>query len=85
MTQQQVSLQSLLIFRFNFFGSEFPETGIDSVRRGPIAKFQRQDVSSDNALDAGKLELGRLEIAQLDNDPNFPDHGIINLNMEGGA
>ena len=55
--------------------------GVDSVR---ITKFQRQGIDSDIALAAGKLELSRLEIARLDNDPNFPEHGVLKLNMLGG-
>jgi hypothetical protein len=55
--------------------------GVDSVR---ITKFQRQGIDSNIALDAGKLELNRLEIARLDNDPNFSEHGILKLNMLGG-
>jgi hypothetical protein len=30
------------------------------------------------------LELGRLEIARLDNDPNFPDRGVLRLALQGG-
>lgn len=55
--------------------------GIDSV---VITKFQRQGIESDEALQAGKLVLGRLEIARLDNDPNFPEHGVFNLVLKGG-
>jgi hypothetical protein len=55
--------------------------GVDSVR---VTKFQRQGIDSDVARDAGKLELTRLEIARLDNDPNFPEHGVLKLNMLGG-
>jgi hypothetical protein len=55
--------------------------GVDSAR---ITTFQRQGIDSDDALKAGKLELNRLEIARLDNDPNFPEHGVLKLNMLGG-
>jgi hypothetical protein len=55
--------------------------GVDSVQ---ITKFQRQGIDSDIALAAGKLELDRLEIARLDNDPNFPEHGVLKLSMLGG-
>ncbi|MBI2877059.1 MAG: putative baseplate assembly protein [Candidatus Tectomicrobia bacterium] len=54
--------------------------GVDSVE---ITKFQRQGIPSQEALDAGKLELGRLEIARLDNDPNFPERGVFNLILKG--
>ncbi len=55
--------------------------GVDSVR---VTKFQRQGNDSDIAPNAGKLELNRLEIARLDNDPNYPEHGVLKLNMLGG-
>ena len=32
----------------------------------------------------GRLDLGRLEIARLDNDPNFPEHGVLELTLKGG-
>jgi Baseplate J-like protein len=55
--------------------------GVQSVR---IDKFQRQGIEDTQYLDAGRLSLGRLEIARLDNDPNFPDRGVLRLNMGGG-
>ena len=54
--------------------------GVDSVE---ITKFQRQGIHSDEALKSGKLKLGRLEIARLDNDPDFPERGVFNLIHEG--
>ncbi|MFN7949740.1 MAG: putative baseplate assembly protein [Blastocatellia bacterium] len=55
--------------------------GVDSVE---VTKFQRQGRDSDEAIKSGRLELGRLEIAQLDNDPNFRERGSFNLIMRGG-
>jgi hypothetical protein len=55
--------------------------GVESV---VITKFQRQGSDSDVALNTGELELTRLEIARCDNDPNFPEHGIFSLTMDGG-
>ncbi len=55
--------------------------GVFSIQ---ITTFQRQGIPSSEALNAGKLTLGRLEIARLDNDPNFPEHGIFRLNLVGG-
>ena len=28
--------------------------------------------------------MGRLEIARLDNDPNFPERGVLALTVGGG-
>lgn len=57
--------------------------GVAAVR---ITKLQRQASSdpSQSALKAGKLTLGRLEIARLDNDPNFPERGVFQLSVEDG-
>jgi predicted phage baseplate assembly protein len=55
--------------------------GVASVE---IIKFQRQGTPSSEALNKGKLELGRLEIARLDNNPNFPERGVFRLTLEGG-
>jgi len=50
--------------------------GVESVN---VKKFQRQGIDSSEALLAGKLALGRLEIARLDNDRNFPERGVFIL------
>jgi hypothetical protein len=47
-------------------------------------KFQRQGVDTQQYLSAGEIKLGSLQIARLDNDPSFPDHGQLTLVMEGG-
>lgn len=45
---------------------------------------QQPAVAVINDLDFGIIELGDLEIARLDNDPNFPEYGRIQFSMEGG-
>jgi predicted phage baseplate assembly protein len=55
--------------------------GVDSVT---ITKFQRQGQAGTSSLDTGRLDLGRLEIARLDNDPNFPERGVLRLTLKGG-
>jgi hypothetical protein len=57
--------------------------GVAAVR---ITTFQRQASPDPKqlALKAAKLTLGRLEIARLDNDPNYPEHGVFRLNVEDG-
>lgn len=55
--------------------------GVESVE---IVTFQRQGAPETNAVDSGVLELGRLEIAQLDQNPNYPDRGVIRLALGGG-
>jgi hypothetical protein len=55
--------------------------GVESVR---ITRFQRQDNPASSGLESGRLLLGRLEIARLDNDPNFPKRGILRITPQGG-
>lgn len=55
--------------------------GVASVS---ITTFQRQGQADTRPLETGNLMLGRLEIAQLQNDPNFPERGVLRLQMEGG-
>jgi hypothetical protein len=57
---------------------------IEGVASVEITKFQRQGQPATSALDAGQLELERLEIARLDNDPNFPERGVFRLSLKGG-
>ena len=58
--------------------------GVEGVASADVTTFQRQDRPNRDAFDKGRLELGRLEIARLDNDPNFPDRGVLRLSLEGG-
>jgi hypothetical protein len=46
--------------------------------------FQRQHDDSSSALDTGVLSMDRIEIAQLDDDPTFPDRGVLVLTTGGG-
>jgi predicted phage baseplate assembly protein len=55
--------------------------GVDSVE---ITTFQRQGVISTAAIANGFLAVGPLEIARLDNDPNFPENGVFTLDLRGG-
>ncbi len=55
--------------------------GVDGVE---ITRFNRQGRTDNGPLDKGELTLSRLEIARLDNDLNFPEHGVFRLFMNGG-
>jgi hypothetical protein len=57
---------------------------IDGVASVDITKFQRQGQNSRTALDAARLDLERLEIARLDNNPDFPDRGLLRIYTLGG-
>lgn len=55
--------------------------GVDSVR---VTRFRRQGTRDTRALLDARIDLGRLEIARLDNDRNYPEHGVLRLTMMGG-
>ncbi|NWF44498.1 putative baseplate assembly protein, partial [Hydrogenophaga sp. D2P1] len=55
--------------------------GVSSVQ---VTRFQRQGQPDPKPLADGFMTLGRLEIARLDNDPNFPEHGVLRLELHGG-
>jgi hypothetical protein len=55
--------------------------GIASVE---ALTFQRFGKVANNEIDDARLVPASLEIIQLDNDPNFPEHGRINFEMHGG-
>jgi hypothetical protein len=49
-----------------------------------LAVLKRLGDDDTKALEDGILSLGPLEIARLDNDPSFPEHGKLTLVMGGG-
>ena len=57
---------------------------VPGVASAEVTVFRRQGDLDDAALLAGKLVLGRLEIARLDNDRNFPEHGVLAIELHGG-
>jgi hypothetical protein len=69
------------VFASQLYAAAQAIAGVDSVE---IINFQRQGVKSDAALKSGRLEMARLEIARLDNDPDFPERGVITFEMRGG-
>jgi hypothetical protein len=55
--------------------------GVLSVK---VTAFRRQGSKDELALQEGRIALGRLEIARLDNDPSFPERGVLGLELHGG-
>lgn len=48
--------------------------------------FRRlHDRPSNTDLARGQIDIARLEIARLDNDPSFPEHGTIDFALDGGS
>jgi hypothetical protein len=56
-------------------------TGVECVR---VKKFQRLFESANFEIANGVLPLSPTEIALLDNDPNFPERGRLEIHMSGG-
>ena len=58
---------------------------VQGVASVVIDHFRRLRAPDDpRPLDEGVLELERLEIARLDNDPSFPERGVLTLDLGGG-
>jgi predicted phage baseplate assembly protein len=57
---------------------------VEGVESADIFKLQRLYEQSNREVEKGLLALGPLEVARLDNDPNFPERGKLNLKMRGG-
>ena len=57
---------------------------VEGVQSAVVKKLQRQFESPNREIENGLLPLGPGEIARLDNDPSFPEHGLLKLNMGGG-
>jgi hypothetical protein len=55
--------------------------GVDSV---VITRFRRFGQRDNGELASGLIHVGPWEIAQLDNDPNFMEHGILRISARGG-
>lgn len=55
--------------------------GVESVQ---VTRLQRLFESPNREIERGVLELGPSEVAQLDNDPSFPEHGRLLIEMKGG-
>ncbi len=47
-------------------------------------RFQRWGRPAQNELEVGRIRIGPLEIARLDNDPAAPQGGRIEFNLQGG-
>jgi hypothetical protein len=58
---------------------------VDGVHDVRFITFQRAgQPDGGQALADGRILLDRLEVARLENDPNFPEHGVFSVTLEGG-
>src|SRR5205085_208204 len=55
--------------------------GVQSV---VVDKLERFGEGPNGELKQGILTIGSMEVAQLDNDPSFPEQGILTLTLRGG-
>ncbi|HVF45257.1 MAG TPA: putative baseplate assembly protein [Pyrinomonadaceae bacterium] len=55
--------------------------GVESVR---VTRLQRLFEGPKGELESGVLSIGPLEVARLDNDPNYPERGQLVLDLRGG-
>lgn len=46
--------------------------------------FRRQGIPASSGLSSGALAMDWMEIPRLENDPDFQEHGIFRLDVEGG-
>lgn len=54
------------------------------VENTVVTRLERLHEGTNGELEQGLLPLGPLEVARLDNDPNFPDNGKLILHLRGG-
>jgi hypothetical protein len=55
--------------------------GVECVR---VTRFQRLFESANREIENGVLPLRVNEVAQLDNDPTYPEHGKLEIQVGGG-
>ncbi len=58
--------------------------GVIHVELTQFARFYASDADAARSLDDNIIAIARDEIAQLDGDANFPEHGRLVLNPKGG-
>jgi hypothetical protein len=58
--------------------------GTEGVRWAKATRFQRFGKEAAGELEAEVIELGRTEVARLDNDPSFQENGVLELTLSGG-
>ncbi len=70
------------VFLSSVYAAVHALAGVESV---VVTTFERQSEPASSGLENGVLPMGRLEIARLDNDPNFPERGVLNVTLGGGV
>ncbi len=55
---------------------------VDGVENITVTKLERFGVGPNHEIENGILSLGPLEIAQVDNDPSFPENGRFTIEIQ---
>lgn len=57
---------------------------VAGVRAVYAITFTRMHEQDTGQLAKGEIAMGPYEVARLDNDPDFPDNGILTIDLDGG-
>ena len=57
---------------------------VPGVLQVAAVDFQPQGIATNRHLTSGEIKLGSLQVARLENDPSFPNHGQLTLILQGG-
>jgi hypothetical protein len=57
---------------------------VPGVESATVTLFKRYWEVENDEIARGLIAMGDLEIARLDNDPNFPENGVLRLSAVGG-
>lgn len=69
------------VFISQIYAAARQVAGVDAVE---ATRFRRLGRADDLCLRTGVMHLARLEIPRLDNDPDFPEHGVLTITPFGG-
>lgn len=58
--------------------------GVAGVETLQVTQLRRLHAADNGEIEAGVLPLGSMEVAQLDNDPSFPENGRLEITLRGG-
>ena len=59
-------------------------TAVEGVGSAEVTEFHRYGDPPAGELSRGAIGVGRTEVIRLDNDPNFPDNGLLKLTLRSG-
>jgi hypothetical protein len=57
---------------------------VEGVDSAAVRVFRRYGHTDAGELERGVLPVGPWEIARLDNDPSFVEHGVLKVTVQGG-